>query len=368
MTRPARVVIDQAALRHNLAQVRALAPRSKVMAIVKADAYGHGITRVAMALRSADAFGVACLEEARELREAGITQPLVLLEGPYSAAEMDEISALKLDIVVHDQSQLSILEKTRVSRPVAVWLKIDSGMHRLGFLPENVGPVWKRLNKCSSVADNIRLMTHLANANQRNDEMTGTQLDCFRSVTADFPGEKSIANSGGVIAYPESHADWVRPGLMLYGASPMNDSTSREENLLPVMTLETKIIAVKILRANDPVGYGATWRCPEDMPVGVVAAGYGDGYPRHAPSGTPVLVNGRRASLIGRASMDMLTVDLRNQPEARVGDPVILWGAGLPVEEIAAHAGTIPYELLCGVHKRLQFIEHGEDQSTVSMQ
>lgn len=361
MTRPARVVINLSALQHNLAQVRALAPHSKVMAIVKADAYGHGITRVARVLKAADAFGVACLEEARDLREAGITHPVVLLEGPYSSAEMDEISALNLDIVVHDETQVSILENVKIARPVAAWLKIDSGMHRLGFLPEATRPIWQRLNNCAAVAGNIRLMTHLANASLRNDAMTRAQLDCFLSVTGNISAEKSIANSAGVIAYPGSHVDWIRPGLMLYGASPMNDSTSREENLLPVMTLESELIAIKTVRANEAVGYGATWRCPEDMLVGVVAAGYGDGYPRHAPSGTPVVVNGRKVALIGRASMDMLTVDLRTQPDASVGDPVVLWGEGLPVEEIANHAGTIPYELLCGVHKRLQFIERGED-------
>lgn len=361
MTRPARVVINLAALHHNLAQVRALAPHSKIMAIVKADAYGHGITRVASALRAADAFGVACLEEARELRAAGITHPVILLEGPYTGAEMSEISALNLDIVVHDETQINILEKTKIDRPVAVWLKIDSGMHRLGFLPESTRTAWQRLNDCASVADNIRLMTHLANASQRNDAMTMAQLKCFQSVTDNLTAEKSIANSAGVIAYPGSHLDWIRPGLMLYGVSPMNDSTSHEESLQPVMTLESRLIAIKPVRANEPVGYGATWRCPEDMLVGVVAAGYGDGYPRHAPSGTPVMVNGHQVALIGRASMDMLTVDLRTQPDAGVGDPVVLWGAGLPVEEIAKYAGTIPYELLCGVHKRLQFIEHGED-------
>jgi alanine racemase len=361
MTRPARVVINLAALHHNLARIRMLAPHSKIMAIVKADAYGHGITRVARSLRSTDAFGVACLEEARELRAAGISHPIILLEGPYSGTEMSEIAALELDIVVHDESQVCMLEKAHLARPVAVWLKIDSGMHRLGFLPELTRTIWQRLHNCAAVANNIRLMTHLANASERNDAMTATQLQCFRSVTDGISAELSVANSAGVIAHPATHMDWIRPGLMLYGVSPMSDSTSQEEGLQPVMTLESRLIAIKLLHANEPVGYGATWRCPEDMPVGVVAAGYGDGYPRHAPSGTPVVVNGEQVALIGRASMDMLTVDLRKQPDARVGDPVVLWGAGLPVEEIAKHAGTIPYELLCGVHKRLQFIDHGED-------
>ncbi len=361
MTRPARVVINLGALRHNLARVRELAPNSRIMAIVKADAYGHGITRVAKALSSAGAFGVACLEEAGQLRAAGITQPVVLLEGPYAASELTEIVQLDLEVVIHDMSQLEMLESVNLNSPVPVWLKIDSGMHRLGFLPEFFPEVWQRLRDCRSVADDIKLMTHLASANERDNPMTAAQLECFRDLCCDIEAEQSVANSAGILAFPETHADWVRPGLMLYGVSPLIDSHGDAEGLQPVMTLESQLIAVKKLSANEPVGYGATWHCPEDMPVGVVAAGYGDGYPRHAPSGTPVLVNGERVSLIGRASMDMLIVDLRKQPHAKVGDPVVLWGNGLPVEEIANHAGTIPYELLCGVHKRLRFIEHGEN-------
>ncbi len=359
MTRPARVVINLKALRHNLARVRELAPKSNIMAIIKADAYGHGITRVAKALSSADAIGVACLEEARQIRAAGITQPVILLEGPYAVVELNEIVELDLQAVIHDLSQVEMLEKVSLTKPVTVWLKIDSGMHRLGFLPELFSEVWQRLNDCKSVSSEIRLMTHLASANERQNPMTAAQLECFHDLCRDIAAPHTIANSAGILAFPETHADWVRPGLMLYGVSPLVDSHGMEEGLQPVMTLESQLIAVKKLRANEPVGYGATWHCPEDMPVGIVAAGYGDGYPRHAPSGTPVLVNGKRVSLIGRASMDMLIVDLRNQPDAKVGDPVVLWGEGLPVEEIANHAGTIPYELLCGVHKRLRFIERG---------
>lgn len=360
MTRPARVVINLSALRHNLARVRELAPNCKIMAIVKADAYGHGLTRVARVMSEADIFGVACLEEARQLREIKIEQPIVLLEGPYAADELTEITQLKLDIVVHDNTQIQMLEHADISDPISVWLKVDTGMHRLGFLPEDVAEVWQRLDNCDAVAANMRLMTHLATANEQNDPMTNAQLDCFRSVCENYPAETSIANSAGVLVYPDSHKDWVRPGLMLYGVTPLLDSSGADEGLQPVMTLKSELIGVKKLRAGEPVGYGATWRCPEDMSVGVVAAGYGDGYPRHAPSGTPVLVNGEQVTLIGRASMDLLTVDLRKQPGAKVGDPVVLWGEGLPVEEIAQHAKTIPYELLCAVHKRLQFVEYGE--------
>jgi alanine racemase len=360
MTRPARVVINLPALRHNLNRVRTLAPQSRVMAIVKTDAYGHGIARVAHALSSADAFGVACLEEARQLRASGIVRPIVLLEGAYAAAELPEIVQLDLDIVVHDVSQVEMLKAARTDKPVKVWLKVDTGMHRLGIMPEIFNNIWQQLQACNAVAQPLRLMTHLATASERTHPMTQAQLDCFKRLCGHLGVEKSIANSAGITAFPESHADWVRPGIMLYGVSPLSDGNALEEGLLPVMTLRSELIAVKRLRAGDPVGYGATWLCPEDMPVGVVAAGYGDGYPRHAPSGTPVLLNGRRVPLIGRASMDMLSVDLRTQPHAKVGDPVVLWGEGLPVEVIAQHAGTIPYELLCGVHKRLRFVEHGE--------
>ena len=298
-------------------------------------------------------------EEARELRESGIEHPIILLEGPYTANELIEVDQLGLEIVIHEINQVGMLEQVELSQPVSIWLKIDTGMHRLGFLPEEIESVWQKLKQCNGVAENIRLMTHLALANERSNSMTTKQLECFQKVCADLNAEKTIANSAGILVFPESHVDWVRPGLMLYGVSPLADSEGANEELQAVMTLESKLISVKQLQAGESVGYGASWCCPEDMQVGVVAAGYGDGYPRHAPSGTPVLVNGKRVSLIGHASMDMLTVDLRSQPNAKAGDPVVLWGNGLPVEEIAQHARTIPYELLCAVHKRLEFIEHG---------
>jgi len=325
MSRPAEVVVNLSALRHNFSRIRTLAPDSQIMAIVKADAYGHGIARIAQALEQADAFGVACLEEARELRQANIKQRINLLEGPYAREELSEISDLGLDIVVHDISQLEMLDQTQLNKPVDVWLKIDTGMHRLGFLPELVNEVVRRLQQSKCVKD-IRLMTHLACANERENPMAFEQIKCFSQFSEGKNFEVSIANSAGIMAFPDTHVDWVRPGIMLYGVSPFNDSHGPQEGLKPVMTLRSKLITVKQLKAGESVGYGATWRCPEDMPVGVVAAGYGDGYPRHAKSGTPVIVNGERVDLIGRASMDMLTVDLRNQPQAKAGDPVILWG------------------------------------------
>ncbi len=362
MSRPAEVVINLSALRHNFSRIRTLTPDSQIMAIVKADAYGHGLARIAKALEHADAFGVACLEEARQLRQANIKQRIILLEGPYSGEELTEISELELDIVVHDISQVEMLEQTQLKKPLSIWLKLDTGMHRLGFLPELAKEVYARLKESACVMD-IRLMTHLASANDRENSMTSEQIQCFSEIieamTTDSRIERTIANSAGLLAYPEAHVDWVRPGIMLYGVSPFIDGNGLQEELKPVMTLQSRLITIKQLKVGEPVGYGATWRCPEDMSVGVVAAGYGDGYPRHARSGTPVLLNGKRVELIGRASMDMLTVDLRSQAEAKTGDPVILWGEGLPVEEVANYAETIPYEVLCGVHKRLKF-NYGE--------
>jgi len=358
MSRPARVVISLSALRHNFSRIRTLVPDSKIMAIVKADAYGHGLSHIAQSLEHADAFGVACLEEARELRQANIKQRINLLEGPYASEELVEISELGLDIVVHDVSQVEMLEQSQLNKPIDAWLKIDTGMHRLGFLPELVNDVISRLQQTNSVKD-IRLMTHLASANDRDNPMTSEQIQCFNKFTENQNVENTIANSAAIMAFPDAHVDWVRPGIMLYGVSPFSDNQGPQQGLQPVMTLQSRLITVKHLKAGEPVGYGATWRCPEDMLVGVVAAGYGDGYPRHAKSGTPVLVNGKRVELIGRASMDMLTVDLRSQAQAKTGDPVVLWGEGLPVEEIANHADTIPYEVLCAVHKRLEF-SYGE--------
>lgn len=351
-----RATIDLAALRHNLRRVRSYAPHRRVMAIIKADAYGHGAVRVARALADADGFGVARLGEAIALREAGVTQPITLLEGYSDSAELPLICDYQLSVVIHHAAQLDILERGALSTPIAVWLKIDSGMHRLGFAPAAAPAAWRRLMESAAVAKPIGLMTHLANADDRADPATQDQLTCFERAVADLGGARTIANSAGIMGWPAAHADWVRPGLMLYGVSPFNGASAAQDGLQPVMTLSTRLIAVNYLQQGDAVGYGGSWVCPQAMPVGVAAIGYGDGYPRHAAPGTPVLVNGRRVPLIGRVSMDMICVDLRSQPHARVGDPVVLWGAGLPVEEVARHATTIPYELLCGVARRVKFI------------
>ena len=360
MSRATLAVVDLEALHHNLQRARKAAAYSRVMVVIKANAYGHDQVRVARALNDADYFAVACIEEAIGLREAGIEVPILLLEGVFEASELPLCSRMNLDVVVHHISQLEMLEQADLERPIRVWMKIDSGMHRLGLDLEQVTPVWRRLRACPVVAD-IRLMSHLANADDRNDGYTLEQLRVLRAAIKGLPGEVSLANSAGTLGWPDTHLDWVRTGIMLYGASPFCDSLGPEEGLRPVMTLSTRLIAIKRLHKGDPVGYSCTWICPEDMAVGVAAIGYGDGYPRHAPSGTPVLVNGRDAALIGRVSMDMLSIDLRGHAEARVGDPVVLWGRGLPVEIIARAASTIPYTLLCGITSRVRFEELSTD-------
>lgn len=324
-----------------------------MVAAVKADGYGHGLVRVARTL-NADAFAVAGIEEALTLREAGIARPILLLEGVFEAAELPLCAHHDLEIAVHHPEQARMLETARLERPVRIWLKIDTGMHRLGLEPETTPVVFQRLRNCPSVATTIGLMSHLARADERDRDYTLRQLRTFEAATAGLTGERSLANSAGILGWPRTHFDWVRPGIMLYGASPFVNSLAPAEDLRPVMTLHTRLISIKRLRQGEPVGYGGTWTCPEDMAVGVAAVGYGDGYPRHAPSGTPVLLDGRAAALIGRVSMDMITVDLRQHPEARIGDPVVLWGEGLPVECIAQAAGTISYTLLCGVTARVK--------------
>ena len=358
MTRPSRVIIDIKALEHNFSRIKELVHNSKIMAIIKADAYGHGIVRVAKTLRDADAFGVACLEEAEQLRIASITTPIILLEGPYKPNDLSLIIKLNLEVVIHNEYQLELLEKSKIDGPIKVWLKIDTGMHRLGFSVDKTEEMLRRLMLCRNINSTPILMSHLATANEKNHALTYQQLDTFREISKIVNIEKTIANSAAVINFPDVHFDWVRPGLMLYGVSPLINSCGHDHGLKSVMTLESEIISIQYLSKGEPVGYGATWRCPENMPVGIIAAGYGDGFPRHAKSGTPILVNNIRCPLIGRASMDMLTIDLRNQSNAKIGDRVVLWGGSLPIEEIATYAETIPYELLCGVHKRLQFVEH----------
>jgi len=369
MTRPARVVIHLDALSQNLKRVRQLAPRARVMAVVKADAYGHGIERVGRTLAGSDAFGVSCLDEAQRLRHAGVMAPVVLLEGPFHESELDDIADLNLDLVLHSNHQIDMLEGHGAARGRQVWIKVDSGMHRLGFETGVLADAWRRVVAAQPGGPLPRLMTHFAQAGCPDDPMTSRQLGVFADACAGLPGERSAANSAAVIAFPDTQFDWVRPGLMLYGVSPLAGRNTADLGLVPAMTLQSEIIAVRRVGAGEPVGYGASWFAPESMPIGIVAAGYGDGFPRHARPGTPVLVGGVRCAMIGFASMDMLAVDLRPAPSAQVGEAVELWGRNLPIEEVAAHADTVAYELLCGVHRqRLLLIEDGQEPDPLPVQ
>jgi len=350
----ANATINLSALTHNLSRVRQLAPQSKVMSVIKANAYGHGVLQVADALGDSDAFAVANLEEAVLLRDAGIDKDIVVLQGVNMADECVRASSSGLQLVVHSEEQVHLLETTNVDTALTVWLKIDTGMHRLGFDPAVAENVFLRLQQTSSVAE-VRLMSHLANADDRQDPLTQKQIKCFSQAIAGSDTPRSLANSAGICNDLECQFDWVRPGIMLYGSSPFNTGTAADQQLQTVMTLRSNLLAVVQHRKGEAIGYSGSWVCPVDMPVGVVAIGYGDGYPRSAESGTPVLVNGQRVPLVGRVSMDMICIDLRECADARPGDEVVLWGDGLPVEEIARHAETISYELTCRLTSRVKF-------------
>ena len=357
MHRAAYAEIDLAALRHNLRQVRWFAGESKVMCVIKANAYGHGLLQVAEALSQSDGFAVACVDEAIALRNRGITQTITVFQGFLDQSELAACAEHSLWPVLHDQTQLLILEQAAITKPLRVWLKLSSGMNRLGFAAQQAQELWRQLQAIDGI-EQIGLMTHMASADEGKGDVdvTTTQIQSFQQHTATLEAERSLANSATLIAWPEARADWVRPGIMLYGASPFIPDIEDGETLQlrPVMRLASCLISIHQRRQDDLVGYGGIWHCPEDMPVGVVAICYGDGYPRHVDDTATVLVNGSYAPIIGRVSMDLLTVDLRGI-EAQVGDEVTLWGEGLPVDEIAASADTIAYELLCGVYGRVEY-------------
>lgn len=353
----AYAVVDARALRHNLAVVRNLAPDAKVMAVIKANGYGHGLLCAASALHEVEAFAVAQVQEGIALREAGFSQRIVVLQGFIDQEELLAHVIHHLEPVIHALAQVYLLEREPLPEPLSLWLKLDSGMNRLGVSLQEFPICLRHLRRCLMVKQPVGLMTHLCNADLTEDDATLRQISLFRHAMAYATGETSIANSAGILAWPDSHADWVRPGIMLYGVSPFAGRCGVQEGLKPVMTLHSRLIAVKWLRKGDKVGYGGDWTSPRDTRLGIAAIGYGDGYPRHAPSGTPVLLRDRRVALAGRASMDMISLDLFDCPDAQVGDTVTLWGEGLPVEEIARHADTIPYTLLCNVTQRVRLME-----------
>jgi len=348
--RPAQALIDLAALRHNY-QLARQCSGGKALAVVKADAYGHGAVVCAQALQAeADGFAVACIEEALELRAAGITQPILLLEGFFEASELALIDQHQLWCVVHSLWQLDAIEQARLNRPLRVWLKLDSGMHRVGLFPEQYQAAYQRL-QASGKVDKIVLMSHFARADELDCTRTEEQLAVFNAASEGLQAEVSLRNSPAILGWPQVPSDWVRPGIMLYGATPFEQTQVLAAQLKPVMTLQSKIISVRELPVGEPVGYAARFVAERPTRVGVVAMGYADGYPRHAPTGTPVAVDGQLTRIIGRVSMDMLTVDLTDLPQAGLGSRVELWGAQVLASDVAAQAQTIPYQIFCNLRR-----------------
>jgi len=349
MPRPIQAHIDLSALERNLHLARRLTG-ARIMAAIKANAYGHGTLRVAEALQAADGFAVLDIAEAVRLREAGFRQVILLLEGVFSVDDMKLVAEYDFDIVLHCKQQIAMLDAYPRRDGLKLWLKVNSGMNRLGFMPEDVPAVMSQLKSHSAVREVI-LMTHFANADKADG--VAAQLECFNKLAGSFNLPRSLANSAALLRYPATHGDWVRPGIMLYGSSPFAENSAQELGLRPVMTLASEIISVTEIQSGEHVGYGGLFCADRKMRIGVVACGYADGYPRHAPTGTPVLVNGQRTRTLGRVSMDMLSVDLSGIPDAKVNSRVILWGEGLPVDEVAQAAGTISYELLCALAARV---------------
>jgi alanine racemase len=362
MPRPLHAIIHLEAMQHNLARARACAPTARVWAVVKANAYGHGLERGMRGFVQADGLALIETENALRLRELGWVKPILLLEGIFDAADVPLLAEHNINSAVHCIEQIKMLEYTQLYRPIDVHLKMNTGMNRLGFRPDEYSAAYKRLRAIPGIR-NITLMTHFANADElQNPRLSITeQVRRFREGANGLEGQRSLSNSGGVLHQAalskELHNDWVRPGVMLYGGTPGGGVTAKEYGLLPTMTLKSEIIGIQQLRQGDTVGYGSRFEAPGPMLVGVVACGYADGYPRHAEHGTPVLVDGVKTRLVGRVSMDMMTVDLTPVANARIGSKVTLWGDGLPIDEVANSAGTIGYELMCALAPRVRVAE-----------
>jgi len=357
MSRPTRAVIDLNALRHNFQLAQSLAPSSQTMPMVKANAYGHGAVEVAKALAdSAPAFGVACIEEALELRAAGIKQPILLLEGIFEISELTLAARHNFWLMVENHPQKQAIIDADLPHPLTLWLGLDSGMHRLGFQPVDIAEVYQALQNSRNVSDKIVIASHFACADDLASDRTAQQVAVFEKTLLDAGLDsslKSLANSAAVLGWPQTRRDWQRPGYMLYGASPFSEPQPNADQLKPVMCFESAIISLRTVPAGDSVGYTASWTAERDSVIATVSVGYGDGYPRHAPNGTPVLINGMPCPLAGRVSMDMITVDVTDLTTPSIGDKVVLWGADLPVNEVADHCGTIGYELLTRMPARV---------------
>lgn len=348
------VTIDLHALRHNLSRVRAFAPQSRVLAMIKANAYGHGAVACAQALSDADAFGAARLDEAMLLREGGVHKPILVMCGLMDAAELPVYHAHHLDVLVHHPDHLAMLEQYQGADAFNIWFKIDTGLNRLGFRIEDVPAAYDRLMRAPSVKKPFRIMSHCVVPERLENQFTQRQLDLFNQATASLQGERSFAKSAAIMAWPETHFDWVRPGIMLYGVSPFPDKSAADLGLKPVMTLRSVLVRVDYRKKGENLGYGGEIHCPEDMPVGIVALGYADGYPRHLIGPAPVRVNGQPCHTIARVAMDLMMLDLRGAPDAKRGDEVVFWGEGQPIEAVARAANTIPYTLTTAVTARVR--------------
>jgi alanine racemase len=358
MPRPIRATISAGALERNLHVAKAHAKSAKVWAVIKANAYGHGLERAARAFAAADGFAVLDFQEAARLRLAGVTKPILMLEGFFKAADIPLLHKYGLTPVIHNTEQVELFKAAQHPGELEVYLKVNSGMNRLGFTIESVRAAYNTLRMHRQIRK-VSLMSHFADA----DGPAGVkgQLDWLEEIVRPIEGlalaTRSLANSAALIRYPEARADWVRPGIMLYGGSPFADQTAAQLDLKPVMTLSSELIATQHLQEGEHVGYGFAYTAAGEMTIGIVACGYADGYPRHAPSGTPALVNGKRTRTVGRVSMDMICVDISDIPEAYIGTPVTLWGEGLPADEVAASAGTVSYELFCALAPRVPVAE-----------
>jgi len=365
MSRAAIASINLNALQHNLSVVKETARNSKILAVIKANAYGHGLLQVAEALDLADAFAVAHFEEASSLRKAFPEKDIILLQGFADEVELSFQLSQSFQPVVHALFQIELLENFAKNNPedaFIVWLKLDTGMHRLGLSENDFSIAWKRLSTISNLR-NIKVMSHFANADAPSHPENDLQFQVFEQVTNALVAEKSLSNSAALLTNKKYHYDWVRPGIMLYGVSPFVEKDSRSEKLQPVMTLTSRIVAVNEVKKNETVGYGSCWRVTDDTHIAIVGIGYGDGYPRHIAENTPVLIDGKRYPIVGRVSMDMICVDLGKNNSFRPGEEVTLWGNGLPVEEIAEKVSTIAYELLCRVTARVKYIYQQDDDA-----
>jgi len=355
MPRPIRATISSAALKHNLEIARRHAGGSKIWAVIKANGYGHGLMRVAKALDGADGFALLDFVDALRLRAAGVDKPILMLEGFFSAQDLPVLEKYALTPVIHTVEQIEMLKTTDLGGQIDAYLKVNSGMNRLGFSPDNVRLGWNSLQEDPQIRA-VTLMTHFADA----DGPSGVraQLDWFDEITHSMDAPRSVANSAALLRFSqETRAAWVRPGIMLYGCSPFPDETAEALGLKPAMTLTSALIGVQKLQPGERIGYGFSYETVGEMTVGVVACGYADGYPRHAPAGTPVLVAGQRARIVGRVSMDMICVDVTDIEQAQVGAPVTSWGEGLSADEVATHAETLSYELLCALAPRVPIVE-----------